>query len=100
MLDYAQTSIWNLSSMYYSKPVKVSKLQKHIFLFSFEPKTERNYFLNSALGSKFFYLTHFRSLRQKSKNNFVRFLVQMRLRKFAFEIHWTLVNFLVFLLKQ
>ena len=35
----------------------------------------------------FFYLTHFRSLGQKSKNNFVRFLVQMRTRKFASEIY-------------
>ena len=59
-------------------------------LFSFEQKNERNLFLNSALGSKFFYLTHFRSLRQKSKNNFVRFLVQMRTRKFASEIYWPL----------
>ena len=32
--------------------VKVSKIQKQIFLFSFEPKNERNYFLNSALASK------------------------------------------------
>ena len=29
--------------------LKVSKFQKQIFLFSFEPKTERNYFLMSAL---------------------------------------------------
>ena len=34
------------------KILKVSKFQKQIFLFSFEPKTERNYFLNSALVSK------------------------------------------------
>ena len=32
--------------------LKVSKCQKQIFLFSFEPKTKRNYFLNSALASK------------------------------------------------
>ena len=66
-------------------------------LFSFEPKYERNHFFISALTSKngpnqknyyinqgvfniidtfiFFYLTYFRSLGQKSKNNFVRFLV-------------------------
>ena len=31
---------------------KVSKVQKQIFLFSFEPKNEQNYFLNSALASK------------------------------------------------
>ena len=29
--------------------LKFSKFQKQIFLFSFEPKTERNYFLISAL---------------------------------------------------
>ena len=32
--------------------LKVSKFQKRIFLFSFEPKNERNYFLTSALVSK------------------------------------------------
>ena len=32
--------------------LKVSKFQKQIFLFSFEPKNKRNYFLNSALASK------------------------------------------------
>ena len=31
--------------------VNVSKFQKQIFLFSFEPKDERNYFLISALAS-------------------------------------------------
>ena len=35
-------------------------------------------------------MTHFRSLGQKSKNNFVRFLVQMRTRQFAFGIYWPL----------
>ena len=35
-------------------------------------------------------MCHFRSLGQKSKNNFVRFLVQMRTRKFAFDIYWPL----------
>ena len=35
-------------------------------------------------------MTHFRSSGQKSKNNFVRFLVQMRTRKFAFWINWLL----------
>ena len=39
-----------------------------------------------------FYLAHFRSLGQKSKNNFVGFLVQMRTRNFAFEIYWPLAN--------
>ena len=33
-------------------PLKVSKFQKQILLFSFEPKNERNYFLISALVSK------------------------------------------------
>ena len=32
--------------------IKVSKFQKQIFLFSFEPKTQRNYFLLFALVSK------------------------------------------------
>ena len=32
--------------------LKVSKFQKQIFLFSFEPKNEQNYFLISALASK------------------------------------------------
>ena len=32
--------------------VDVSKFQKQIFMFSFEPKNERNYFVNSALASK------------------------------------------------
>ena len=41
------------------------------------------------------WLSYFRSLWQKSKNNFVRFLVQMRTRKFAFEIYWPLVCALI-----
>ena len=32
--------------------LKVSKFQKQIFLFSFPPKNERNYFLISVLASK------------------------------------------------
>jgi hypothetical protein len=32
--------------------LKVSKFQKKIFLFSFEPKNKRNYFLISALAYK------------------------------------------------
>ena len=40
----------------------------------------------------FFDLIHFKRLGQKSKNNFVRFLVQMRTRKFAFEIYWPLLK--------
>ena len=31
---------------------KISEFQMQIFLFSFEPKNERNHFLNSALVSK------------------------------------------------
>ena len=41
------------------------------------------------------FLTHFRSLGQKSKNNFVQFLVQMRTREFAIEINWPLVQWRV-----
>ena len=48
-----------------------------IFLFSFQPTTERNYFLISALASK---------------RRSVRFLVQMRTRKFAFKINWPLAG--------
>ena len=43
------------SSPYTAYPhnlLKVSKFQKQISLFSFEPKNERNYFLMSALASK------------------------------------------------
>ena len=36
------------------------------------------------------YLIHCKSLGQTSKNNFVRFLVQTRTRKFASEIYWPL----------
>ena len=35
-----------------SNLIKASKFQKQIFLFSFEPKNEQNYFLFSALASK------------------------------------------------
>ena len=31
--------------------LKVSKFQQQIFLFSFEPKNEQNYFLNYALAT-------------------------------------------------
>ena len=68
--------------------LKVSKFHKQIFLFSFPPKNEQKYFLNSvlALGQTkkkrnfiilkgyiyydrgiYLYLTHFRILGQKSK---------------------------------
>ena len=104
---------WNWLFFYYEKLIKsnpspqlkVSKFQKQIFLFSFS-------FL--PLGSKmgqtkklipllyqippnnmikclhFFDLTHFRGKGRIQKNNFVRFLVQMRTRKFASEIYWPL----------
>ena len=35
-----------------TESLKVSKFQKQIFLFSFEPKIKRNYFLISGLASK------------------------------------------------
>ena len=35
--------------------LKVSKFHKQIFLFSFEPKNERNYFLISALSQRYTY---------------------------------------------
>ena len=60
----------------------------------------KNIWRTSALASKiglikkmkalFLDFTHFLSLGQKSKNNFVSFLVQMRTRKFASEIYWSL----------
>ena len=40
----------------------------------------------------FFDLTHFRELGQKYKNIFVRFLVQMKTSKFAFEINCPLLS--------
>ena len=48
----------------------------------------------------FFHLIHFRSLGQKSKNNFVQFLVQMRTRKFAFETYWPLERFYIVFVHQ
>ena len=42
--DKEGRSVWDL--------LKVSKFQKQFFLFSFEPKNKRNYFLISALASK------------------------------------------------
>ena len=43
--------------------------------------------VRNTIEALIFYLTHFRSLGQKSKNNFVRFFVQMRTRKFALETY-------------
>ena len=40
----------------------------------------------------YFYLTFFRSLRQKSKNKFVYFLVQIRTRKFASQNYIPLIK--------
>ena len=48
------------------KELKVSKFQKQIFLFSFEPKNEQNCFLNSALASK---------MSQIKKNGGIYFLI-------------------------
>ena len=45
----------------------------------------------------FFDLTHFRELGQKYRNIFVRFSVQMKTRKFAFEINWALEGFSILL---
>jgi hypothetical protein len=47
----------------------------------------KSYLVVNTIEALPFYLTHFRSLGQKSKNNFVQFLVQMRTRKFAFETY-------------
>ena len=47
--------LFNLPEAYlqeFQAAVKVSKFQKQIFLFSFEPKNERNCFFISALASK------------------------------------------------
>ena len=57
------------------------------------PFTTEKSFIRSQ---RFLYLTHFRASGQKSKNDFVRFLVQMRTRKFAFEIYWPLLNLVYF----
>ena len=37
---------------FFLNTLKVSKFQKQIFMISFEPKNEQNYFLISALASK------------------------------------------------
>ena len=44
-------------------------------------------YLSSNIIYIFFDLTHFKELGQKYKNVFVRFLVQMKTSKFAFEIY-------------
>ena len=53
-------------------------------------KVKALYYINwgvfNIIDTFIFELTYFRSLGQKSKNNFGRFLVQMRTRTFAFEI--------------
>ena len=68
--------------------LKVSKFQKQIFFSSFIILI-RGYL--TKIVDTFFYLTYSRPLGQKSKNNFLRFLVQTRARKFASEIYWSLV---------
>ena len=46
----------------------------------------------NSIEALIFHLTHFRSLGQVSKNNFVRFLVQIRTRKFVSEIYVPIVD--------
>ena len=46
-----------------------------------------NYGVFNTIEALIFVFDPFRSLEQKSKNNFIRFSVQMRTRKFAFEIY-------------
>ena len=46
-----------------------------------------NYGVFNTIEALIFYLKYFRSLGQKSKNDFINFLVQMRTRKFASEIY-------------
>ena len=55
--------------------IKVSKSGKQILKLSFEPKNKRKYFRG------------FQKPGQKYKNIFVRFLVQKKALKFAFEIY-------------
>ena len=43
-------------------PLKVSKFQKQVFLFSFGPKNKRNYILNSALASKISHIKKMKTL--------------------------------------
>ena len=51
-------------------------------------KNKELYYIDwGVFNTKAALLTHFRSLGQKSKNNFFQFLVQMRTRKFTFEIY-------------
>ena len=54
-------------------------------------KMKALYYINQGtfniIEALFFYLNHFGSLGQEPKNNFVPFVVQMRTRKFAFEIY-------------
>ena len=47
--EYKEIYYVTLFKYQYLCKLMVSKFQKQIFLFSFEPKNERNYFLNSAL---------------------------------------------------
>ena len=49
-----------------------------------------NHLSSNIITCIFFYLTHLRELGQKYKNFFVRFLVQMKTSKLAFEINWPL----------
>ena len=49
-----------------------------------------DYVSSNIIICLFFHLTNFRELGQKYKNIFVRFLVQMKTLKFAFETNWPL----------
>ena len=50
--------------------LKVSKFRKQIFLFSFEPKKERNYYLISALDCKMGQIKKMNSLYYVNQGEF------------------------------
>ena len=72
--------------------LKVSKFQTQIFLFSFEQKSKRNFFLNALYYINYGVFNTMETLCiQISKNSLVRILIQMT-RKFAFEINIPLLT--------
>ena len=76
------------------------KLKKGLYC-PLELKKQEQSFRCELQGQKPLIFSRFQTLilwvlRQKSKNNFVRFLVQMRTRKFAFEINWPLVALFIY----
>jgi hypothetical protein len=102
--------VGNVAQQTFFPRLKVSKFQKQILLFSFEPKKERNYFLISTLASimsqikKIIMRYYNRGIifliwsildpySRYQKINFVRFLVQMRTITFAFKIYWPLNSY-------